>query len=94
MLGTLTCCFLRTLRAALAAASTSAVKTPRKPAPHRSTRGDAGGHFELVLDGHSSSPANTGYLNPSSFQIVSAGPSPLECDYSGAHTLYQDVMIV
>jgi len=50
------------------------------------------GHFEIVLDG--SSPANTGYANPSSFQIVSAGPSPLESDYSGAHALYQDVMIV
>ena len=50
------------------------------------------GHFEIVLDG--SSPANTRYANPSSFQIVSAGPSPLESDYSGAHALYQDVMIV
>ena len=50
------------------------------------------GHFEIVLDG--SSPTNTRYANPSSFQIVSAGPSPLESDYSGAHALYQDVMIV
>jgi hypothetical protein len=50
------------------------------------------GHLEIVLDG--SSPANTGYANPSSFQIASAGPSPLESDYSGAHALYQDVMIV
>ena len=48
---------------------------PASPEPVTYT----GGHFELVLDGHSSS-----YANPSSFQIVSAGPSPLESDYSGA----------
>jgi hypothetical protein len=52
------------------------------------------GPWEVVLGGHSSSPANTGYANPSSFQIVSAGPSPPESDYSGAHALYQDVIIV
>src|SRR5262245_36574642 len=31
------------------------------------------GPWEVVLSGHSSSAANTGYVNPSSFQIVSAG---------------------
>ena len=31
------------------------------------------GPWEAVLGGQSSSPANTGYVNPSSFQIVSAG---------------------
>jgi Ca2+-binding RTX toxin-like protein len=31
------------------------------------------GPWEVVLSGHGSSAANTGYVNPSSFQIVSAG---------------------
>ena len=31
------------------------------------------GPWEVVLSGHNSSAANTGYVNPSSFQIVSAG---------------------
>ena len=52
------------------------------------------GPWEVVLGGHRSSAANTGYANPSSFQIVSVGPSPPESDYSGAHALYQDVIIV
>ena len=56
-------------------ATVSQNSPPASPEPVTYT----GGHFELVLDGHSSS-----YANPSSFQIVSAGPSPLESDYSGA----------
>src|SRR5262245_15753253 len=31
------------------------------------------GPWEVVLSGHGSSAANAGYVNPSSFQIVSAG---------------------
>jgi prepilin-type processing-associated H-X9-DG protein len=36
-------------------------------------------------------PADTGYLNPSSFQIISAGN---ESDDSGSYALYQDAWII
>ena len=48
------------------AASTSAVKTPQSPMPEW-------GPWEVASSGHGSSAASTGYVNPSSFQIVSAG---------------------
>jgi len=73
---------------AITSANTSHTASP-EPVTHAGW-----GPWEVVLGGHSSSPANTGYANPSSFQIVSAGPSPPESDYSGAHALYQDVIIV
>ena len=37
------------------AASTSALKTPRQPAPHQTTEG-IWGHFALELEGHNASP--------------------------------------
>ena len=46
------------------------------------------GSWEVVLGGHSSSPANTGYVTPSSFQIVSAGADAGGGDFGHADVLF------